>query len=335
MQSVENISTAPPDANLLRSANESNELERGSNEPNGAGHQVLDRDVAAGETLAHAGPLRIRHGIAAGAAVDIDGDLIVEGLVEGADIRVKGNFTALGGIAARDKGMFRIDGALRAKFIDSASCEVAETMTVEREAINCRFVIHGIIDAPLGSVIGGFTSVTGVARIGTLGSPSAVPTVLNLGEVPLLATSLTQLDAYMKELTARLDSAKEELSRLEMAGKRLNAGEKERKTEVSCGLRAMEVLLGRGIATQCDFRDRIRSTRRVSLLVTHMIHPSAIIVSDGCALRVRSRIDGPVHLSHDAKGILVYRAPGEEGCVPLSRVAEIVTVPQHRKAART
>ena len=289
------------------------------------GSSTLELDcIGAGETIEHVGTVLVRGKVEAQASVSVVGDLVVEGLIEDANLIVSGDLFAAGGIKGRDRATLKVGGSLEARFLDSIRGEVAQRAVVERETINCRLTVHGSFDAGSGSLISGAYTIGRQVSLGSLGSSSAAAVRLKLGAVPLLEPLLREMDPLIEQLEKQKSMFKPELDRLNMPGQRLNPAQKERQTELGFSMHTVETLLSRCLLAQDDARQRIRRLRTVDLTISGALHPGVVIECEGVALRLRNAVQGPLKIGRDPKGNLILRRAGEQSAIPLSRLAEVL-----------
>lgn len=256
--------------------------------------------------------------------VEARGNVEVRGLIEAAEISCEGDLLARGGMAGRERGAARVRGDLIGKYLDAARVDVSGALRVDREIINCHVIVHGTVESPHGSLIGGELIATGKVEIGTLGSSSCVETAVVLDRVPLLEDRLVQFERLFAEVEERRDRFEEESEKLSDPGRRLSASEVERQTELSFELHMLREKHAKLADARRTLHDRIDALRTVDLSVGRMLHTGVRIVVGHQCFRVEKDIKGPLRVLKDRTGMVVYRV-GESGApVPLSTVSELL-----------
>lgn len=263
-------------------------------------------------------PARIEGAIASGASVSAQADLLVTGLVESQDIKVAGGLIAEAGIAGRSEGSIRVGGDLYASFIESSTAEVGRCARIERHAMNCNMMIHGRLIAPGASIVGGRIVVGRHAHVGILGGDST-QTAIVLGAVPLLETSLGELESALKNVHAIIADAQRELDMLSYPGMRLQPEEKEKRTELTFRLDRLKRSDARGNAARDVTRDRVRAFRTVDLLVTTRISASANIIVQNLSITPMRDVKGPFRLYRDDRGDLRCAHAGDDRGMPIKQ----------------
>lgn len=280
--------------------------------------------VESGENVELAGDLRISGDVRSSSVVSVKGTLRVEGMVEAARLNSGGSMHLLGGIRGRSHAVLTCGESLSGCFFDSVKLEVAHLLRVDREMIGCRALVHGAVDSPEGSIIGGVCHVAGFIYIGSLGSPSASPTFLSVGRCMLLEPLLARVDSALKLVESKQGSDTAELNILNTPGRKLAARDKERKTEITYQSHMLDRFRSKCLVASENLRGRTMAARRIDLRIRQCIHPGVTIEAFGLRMKLREPIEGPVQITRDGRGVLVYRKAGSDSRTPLSRVAEVM-----------
>ena len=231
--------------------------------------------------------------------VAVGGALAVHGLIEAADIRVGGELTAYGGIAARERGRVRVEGDMTTRYLDGASVEVGGTLRVSREIVNSTLEVHGAVESPNATVLGGCLDCVGHVAVAALGSPAHPATTIALGAVPNLESRLREFSALADTLRARRDGA-------------ADPGVRE----------AFDERLSRCEGARSELRERIAGLRTIDVRVSRVVHPGVRFTVGAKVYEVRDELRGPVRVTDDRSGALVYRV-GDAPPVALAGVAEV------------
>ncbi len=236
------------------------------------------------------GDIEVVRGVRDCFTVRAEGNLEVQGLIEAAHLHTRGSLHARGGVAARERGTLTTGGDLTAKYLDGATVDVGGTMRVLREIINCDCTVHGDVESPNATLIGGRLTGVGRIRVATAGSPAGVTTDLVLGRVPRLEAKLGECVRLIEQVARQRESAPE------------GTPERQRMDE---RVRQLE-------ETRARIREMIESERTIDVWVSLVIHAGTRFVLDGVALRLREDVHGPVLIQTTHGHGLAYRV-GKEG----------------------
>lgn len=170
------------------------------------------------------GTLKVRGDITAGMEVRVSGDIVVQGTVEAARVQAGGDICVGGGIigmaesrqqgagdqAALHTAHVCAGGSIKARFIANAVIDAGKSVAAEREIRQSRVyagesVTVGQPRSSKGTITGGEIHATQSVSAGSIGSPSAVPTMIRVGMHPHAKARLEQLQQRRDELVAEKD----------------------------------------------------------------------------------------------------------------------------------
>jgi uncharacterized protein (DUF342 family) len=218
------------------------------------------------------------------------GNLEVLGVIEAAELRVDGDLYARGGIASRERGHITTLGDLVAKYADGARLDVGGALRVKREIMNCHTVVHGDVESPSATLMGGVLIGAGRIRLATTGGPGGVRTRLVLGSVPRLESKLVQsarLVTTLKERAAQL---------LEGAPERALATARVAELEDA----------------HAQLQGLVEAAKTVDVWVSLEVHAGTQFVLESRVFQVRQTMSGPVSIRWARDAGLIYRV-GREG----------------------
>lgn len=114
--------------------------------------------------------------------VDCDGNLTINGLVEGATLNVTGDLSISKGISGHNVSKVICGGNLITKFIDNAEVIVHGNLEAG-EILNCKVLCDGevIVKGKKGHIVGGEITAKYAINATTIGSKLGVITLINLG----------------------------------------------------------------------------------------------------------------------------------------------------------
>jgi hypothetical protein len=256
--------------------------------------------------------------------VQATGNVDVHGLIEAATVDCGGNMIVRGGMAGRERGQVAVGGDMVARYLDRVCGQIHGELRIEHEVINCNLTIHGSVQSPQGSIIGGRLIVVGAVVIGTLGSDAGVPTSLLLGTVPTLETPMFQLDPIIEQLTAKRDALLSEQKQLGM-NRRLNALVKERQTEILYELQQAEQYLTRATVARQTLEVEIGKRRTIDVTIDRRLYHGVMFTVGPRQLCIEQEQRGPVRIRLGSDGQLMF-ARGDGPAQALSQIAKVHTL---------
>lgn len=269
------------------------------------------------------GSVTVRGGIKDCFLVKAKDDIEVHGLVEAAQIEAGRDFKAMGGFAGREQGTAKVGHDLLAKYLDGVEGEIMNALQVDRELLNCDLTVHGEVDSPRGSLIGGRVISTGPVRLATLGSNGNARTELVIGVVPRLEPWLVRLETMInpiKEDREKLQEEKDMLDRLTVGG-RATPDQIERQTELMFEIGSLDRLIQRAEPTINQLQQKVDEQRTYDVEISKQVHQGACFVTRDRVYRLRRDLKGPVQVSVDPKGNLQFLESGKQEPVAMDTVS--------------
>lgn len=128
------------------------------------------------------GSILVRGYVGSGVVLEADEDIAVEGNVEGATIKAKGNIMLKSGMMGNDRGYLEAAGKISGKFFEAVTIRSQQSVFANY-VMNCDIDAEGrvVISGNKGAIIGGYTqSVQGI-NVYQLGNNAEVKTAVRLG----------------------------------------------------------------------------------------------------------------------------------------------------------
>lgn len=183
-----------------------------------------DVDSSTGDVTCE-GNVEVKGNVRTGFKINAKGNVIVHGVVEGAEIVAGGQIILMRGIQGMGRGKLIAQGNIISKFIESAEV-VTRYGYIQSEAI-----MHSHVSAKTDIVVGGRKGFItgGSARCSqmidakTVGSNMGTNTVLEVGVDPMVAEEYRKLEKHVPELIAEKESLTQTMVLL---AKKLKQGEK-------------------------------------------------------------------------------------------------------------
>ena len=164
-------------------------------------------DVSTGN-IRYDGNVQVKGHVCSGFTIIASGDVEIEGVVEGAKIIAQGQIILKRGIQGMGKGVLQSQGAIIAKFIESASVLTNGSITTES-------ILHSQVSAKEGIYVSGKKGliVVGHVRSAILietqvaGSAMGGNTILEVGVDPIMQSRMETLEAERRQLEANREKA--------------------------------------------------------------------------------------------------------------------------------
>ncbi len=247
------------------------------------------------------GSVTIHKGVCDCFKVACEEDLIVHGLVEAAEIIVKGNAELFKGMSGREKGLVIIHGNLHARYLDGTSGTIDGDLRIDKELINCDLIVGRAANLTGAAVIGGKLTAAKGLVVDVLGSEACVPTAVIVGMVPALAEVNTELRELHPAFHKILEKSKEEFDMLMACGGKLSPSQRERITECQFELSELqrrEVMLD---TKQEEIDTLLKSSTEPSITINKILHAGVTVILRSRQITFDSSIKGPVTLCLDER----------------------------------
>lgn len=242
---------------------------------------VKDVDVSTGN-LDYQGSIQIDGNVTTNFEVKAGGNVIVEGLVEGAKITAGGSITIGKGMNGAAGGMLKASGDVIVKFLENA--RVVAGGFVHSGAILHSRVSAGtevIVEGKKGLIVGGYVQAAKRIEAKSIGASMGATTILEVGVNPLIKTQYTRLQKTHADTSKTIQNAevilenfKEKLSRKVV----FNEGQlKYMKTvaalveEKGAEIKELEIRLEK-------LRRMMETQRQAEILVNNEMYPGTTII---------------------------------------------------------
>jgi uncharacterized protein (DUF342 family) len=163
---------------------------------------ATDVDMNSGNVHAPEGSVQIKGTVTSGSAVTAKENVLVEGVLENADVTAGGDVVVAFGILMDQAGAaIRAGGGVRAKFIRNATIQAKGDVVVEQDIVNSSIKADGRVLATgeKGSVRGGAIECSGLETT-ELGSDAGVPTTVTIA---VAMPGLAEADARREQIRTR------------------------------------------------------------------------------------------------------------------------------------
>lgn len=271
------------------------------------------------------GDVVVRKGIRDKFEVRAGGNLEVNGLIEAAHVYVGGNFTAGGGMAAKEKGFAQVDGNLEARYLDNVVGKIKGDVEVHKEVINCQLEAGGRVHVVNGAIIGGAVCAMRQIEAPSVGSNAGDKTILMLGTAPRVQRVLKEAEKEVNSLQKQADDAQEHLNALQA----MKAGRSTSQREALTELMFQVATYQENAKRLTEKRDRIQNWfdqhRQVELVISKMIYLGAVVVINDAVARFDKDLKGPVTitLNHRQEPVVKHASGNIEPLKKITRMRPI------------
>lgn len=152
------------------------------------------------------GKVVVMGNVLTGFLIEAEGDVEVYGVVEGAQIKSKGNIILHRGIQGMNRGELYCEGDLVAKFIENSKIDVKgniQSDAIMHSQITCGKKLEAT--GKKGLLVGGTFKVGEEIKAKVVGSPMATITELEVGVNPDMRNKFEELKNDLKQVTDNLD----------------------------------------------------------------------------------------------------------------------------------
>lgn len=168
------------------------------------------------------GTVHVEGDVKSGMSVNVSGDVIVNGMVESAEIIAGGNVAVKGGVVGRAEkkagtqqladtaAKIKCGGSVQALFMENVHAEAGNKIAIEQNVRHCELIarneiIAGKSGSKGGQIIGGRTQASMLIQADVLGTNVATKTLIQVGVDPYLEEQISKKQAIISKKVAELD----------------------------------------------------------------------------------------------------------------------------------
>ncbi|MGN0506755.1 MAG: DUF342 domain-containing protein [Lachnospiraceae bacterium] len=180
-------------------------------------------DTSTGD-ITYEGNVLVHGNVMAGYSIQARGDIVVEGVVEGATLIAGGQIVLKRGIQGMDRGLLKAEGNVISRFIESATVEAGGYVTADA-IMHSNVTAKGdiTVEGKKGFITGGRIRSGSLVSARTIGSNMGTTTILEVGIDPAVVEEYHALD---KELVSNQEEMEKLMLTLTALARRLKMGEK-------------------------------------------------------------------------------------------------------------
>lgn len=160
----------------------------------------------------HTGTLQVEGDIEQGVTIEVQGDVIVRGMVEPCTITAGGSLQVAGGVVGNEEHRITLGGGLQARYVRDAVVDAVGDVTIAGEISHARLRTLGRVLVPAGRIAGGLTVARGGITVGQAGAAGATGTELVAGADYQLEPKVAALEEKLARVENRRVSAERTLT---------------------------------------------------------------------------------------------------------------------------
>ncbi|KNF08841.1 protein of unknown function DUF342 [Gottschalkia purinilytica] len=250
------------------------------------------------------GSVKVNGSVLTGFEIRLDGNLEVNGVVEGANIKSGGSIIVKRGIQGYNNSEISAEGDIFAKYIENSK-------VYSENDVNAEAIMHSditskgaiVVGGKKGLIVGGACRATKEIRAKTIGSSMATSTVLEVGSDPNLRNNQELMKKEIKDVEKEIDKLEKTISLLTRLNKFNDLPEDKKET------------LTRALRTKLYLQEKIKNLReelkridkeieylaKGKIIVENVIYPGVKIVIGNTSML----------LKEETKHCTIYRDEGE------------------------
>jgi uncharacterized protein (DUF342 family) len=156
------------------------------------------------------GTVTVRGDVKDGFKVFAGEDLIINGVVEGAELKCNGKLSIAGGVSGNDKAKITCGGDANIKYVRNAIVDVAGSLTSSQAIMHSKVTVGKKVNVSgqKGVIVGGQVIAGEQVHAASMGSNFATPTEIIVGEAVGLRDELQRMETELKTSLENLDKTK-------------------------------------------------------------------------------------------------------------------------------
>ncbi|TGN18907.1 DUF342 domain-containing protein [Leptospira idonii] len=229
------------------------------------------------------GTIRVKGTIEEGAVVVCNGSLFLEGNVESSEVTVGEDLEVKGGVKGKSKGVIRIKGDLRAKFIENAILEIDGDCIVENFILGSKVYCLGnvILTGESSSLVGSEVITYKGITLSSLGSSAQMDTTVEIGFHFKNDRLFTEGTAKLQQLDKELEAVVPEIQKIKEVVQRtrgkLDEARKQKFKDVFDAYQKKSKTLELLRSKVEELKSTRYNTDNVKVVVRNTAHPGATI----------------------------------------------------------
>lgn len=242
-----------------------------------------DVDNSTGDIF-YEGNVYIKGNVRAGFKVTASGNIEVEGVVEGAEVRAGGNIVLKRGIQGMEKGLLVCKGDLIAKFVESSTV-IADGFIHTETILHSNVSAEGsiLVQGSKGSLIGGNVRSGSLIEAKVIGSAMGTTTVVEVGSNPKLKDKINENNTSLRKKSEEIHKIKQ-LTELLVSKKKmgkLDDDKRELLVTVANNFKQLKEEIDNIKQENAKLTNSLKENASAKIKVIGDIHPGVKVVISG------------------------------------------------------
>ncbi len=250
------------------------------------------------------GSVMVRENVLSGFKVIANGDVQVNGVVEGGYIENTGDVIIKQGIQGYNRLTVQTKGNLSTKFIENSVIKADKDITAEsimHSQVSCKQNLTLV--GKKGLIVGGICRAGKEIKAKTVGSLMSTNTILEVGIDPETKEKYIATVEQMKACQYDLDKIEKMVTFLEKM-KKSNRLDKEKMLVYAKLLKTRESLMNKYDELKDIYlrlKDEVKDTSQGRIIVTDIVYPGVKLVIGNCSMVVRNEIRNSMFYVEDGE----------------------------------
>ena len=250
------------------------------------------------------GSVMVRENVLSGFKVIANGDVQVNGVVEGGYIENTGDVIIKQGIQGYNRVTVQTKGNLSTKFIENSVIKADKDITAEsimHSQVSCKQNLTLV--GKKGLIVGGICRAGKEIKAKTVGSLMSTNTILEVGIDPETKEKYIATVEQMKACQYDLDKIEKMVTFLEKM-KKSNRLDKEKMLVYAKLLKTRESLMNKYDELKDIYlrlKDEVKDTSQGRIIVTDIVYPGVKLVIGNCSMVVRNEIRNSMFYVEDGE----------------------------------
>lgn len=129
----------------------------------------------------HTGTVVISGDVREGATIEVDGDILIKGMVEPSTIVCGGNLVIGGGVLGDENSSLTVEGTVQARYLNDVTLRCKGDVSIVSQIDHSHVVTCGSVLVPRGRIAGGLVQAYKGLKVGQVGAAGATGTEIVIG----------------------------------------------------------------------------------------------------------------------------------------------------------
>jgi uncharacterized protein (DUF342 family) len=257
----------------------------------------------------HPGAVIVTGDVKAGATIEAEGDIVVQGMVEPCNIRATGSLTVRGGVLGGEGHRIELGGGLQARYLNEVDVTAADDIVVVNEISRSQVRTRGAVQLPKGRITASEVTALRGILVEQAGGQGLSTTVLVAGvdhrlaeEVRQRREKIVQLERRLEKIEAALAASRQRQSRPDPQQQAALARFETERARYRQAIASLE----NGIA---EWNRTAREQAQEWIQVTRRTYPDTVLQISEARTRIERLIEEPRRFTRHGRDIFVEDDP--------------------------